>query len=206
MVDTPQWLIGTGVAIFAYMVGSVNLSVIACRLFGITDLLSHGSGNPGATNLLRVAGPGIAVPVLLLDFAKASATILVAPLLGLQDGAALLGIPLLIGNIFPVFHRFRGGKGVATTVGAFLAIAPLAMLFGSLIFVTAVLLSRRVSMGSILMVTSYPVWILVLDGPAPALITAGFAAIAIVLTHRANIARLTRGREPRFGDKSAGDR
>ncbi len=188
-------------AVCAYLVGSINLSIIACRLLGVDDLRGAGSGNPGATNLLRVAGWKAAVPVLLLDIGKAAGVIWGAEFAGFCELAPVLALPLLLGNLFPVFHRFNGGKGVATVVGAMLAIHPIAMVLGGLVMLVVVGIGKRVSLGSMSMVVFYPLWLWLDDSPVDDLITAATIALVILMTHRANIARLLRGAEPRLGQK-----
>jgi glycerol-3-phosphate acyltransferase PlsY len=201
MVDTQRLLLILGMAVCAYLVGSINLSIIACRLRGINDLRSAGSGNPGATNLLRVAGWKVAVPVLLLDIGKAAAVVWGAGFAGFHELAPVLALPLLLGNLFPVFHRFKGGKGVATVVGVMLAIHPIAMLLGGLVLVGVVAIGKRVSLGSISMVVFYPLWLWLDSSPFNELVTVATIAVVILMTHRANIARLVRGVEPKLGQK-----
>jgi glycerol-3-phosphate acyltransferase PlsY len=201
MVDTQRLLLILAMAVCAYLVGSINLSIIACRLRGIDDLRGAGSGNPGATNLLRVAGWKVAVPVLLLDIGKAAAVIWGAEFAGFPELAPVLALPLLLGNLFPVFHHFTGGKGVATVVGAMLAIHPIAMVLGGLVMLLVVGIGKRVSLGSMSMVVFYPLWLWLDDSPADDLITAATIALVILITHRANIARLLRGAEPKLGQK-----
>lgn len=191
----------SGMALCAYLVGSVNLSIIACKLLRIKDLRATGSGNPGATNLLRVAGWQVAVPVLLLDIGKAAAVIWGARLFGFGEFSCVFALPLLLGNLFPVFHRFKGGKGVAAVVGIMLAINPVAMLLGGLVFLAAVAAGRRVSLGSLAMVLFYPIWIGIREGLGKELVTTLTIAFVILITHRSNIRRLIRGAEPRIGEK-----
>ncbi len=194
-------LVVLGLAFVAYLIGSVNLSIIAGRLLGIPHLSEKGSGNAGATNLLRVAGWHVAIPVLLFDIGKAVGTIWLARFLDLPDLAPLMTLPLLLGNLYPVFHAFKGGKGVAAVVGAFLAIDLRAMLLGGVVFGVVLGINRRVSLGSICMVASYGFWIWLFNGHFNTLVTAVTVAVIITLTHRANIGRLLKGLEPKLGDK-----
>jgi glycerol-3-phosphate acyltransferase PlsY len=202
MVDTQRLLLILGAAVCAYLVGSVNLSIIACRLRGISDLRGAGSGNPGATNLLRVAGWQVAVPVLLLDIVKAATVIWIARFLGLGEMASVLALPLLLGNLFPLFHCFQGGKGVAAAVGVMLAINPIAMLLGGVVLLAVVGIGKRVSFGSLSMVAFYPLWLWFDNSAANDLVTAATIAVVIFVTHRANISRLLRGMEPALGRKT----
>ncbi|MCP4604545.1 MAG: glycerol-3-phosphate acyltransferase [Proteobacteria bacterium] len=199
--------IGTGftvivVAVGVYLVGSVNTSIVAGRILRIQHMLKAGSGNPGATNLFRAAGWQIAVPVLLVDLGKAFGAIWAARLVGPPEFAPFALFPLLIGNLYPIFHGFRGGKGVAAVVGGFLAIEPIVMLLGGCFFFIVFGISRIVSLGSILMVASYSVWIWLINGSFAALSTGIGAACIIVFTHRANISRIIRGQEPKLGVKN----
>lgn len=197
-MDQTQLLQWIAVSIGAYLVGSANLSIFASRLVGSRDPRSAGSGNPGATNLLRTGGPKLAVPVLVLDIAKASATIWIAQLLIAPGFEPLIALPLLLGNLFPLFFGFRGGKGIATVVGAFLAISPLVMLLGGVVFLLVVSVGRRVSLGSLLMTASYPVWLLLLHHPAPVVYVSLLVLALSLWTHRHNLRRLVRGEEPRI--------
>ncbi len=199
MLDESKIIVFFAAAIGAYLVGSVNTSIIACRLLKLGDLRQTGSGNPGATNLLRKVGWRIAIPVLLVDMGKTGGTICATRALGFTDIAPLFALPVLLGNMFPVFHHFRGGKGVAATVGLFLAISPTTVLIAGVLFLVVVAISRRVSLGSILMVASYPLWLQLLGNPGRVLIVSATFAFVILVTHRANIARLIRGTEPKLG-------
>jgi glycerol-3-phosphate acyltransferase PlsY len=201
MPNLEPGLLVFGIAIAAYLVGSVNTSILASRLGGFQDPSLSGSKNPGATNLLRLAGWRIALPVLVIEMGKASSAILAARLLGPPELAPTMALPLLLGNMFPIFHGFKGGKGVAAAVGAFLVISPLAMFLGGCVFLAVTAAFKRVSLGSLAMIASYPVSIWILEGQRNALLTAIVAAGMALFTHRTNIARLVRGREPKIGDK-----
>jgi len=192
-------LLGAGVG--SYLAASVNFSIVAARLLGKGDLRSIGSGNAGATNLSRAAGKPAAAIVLAADLGRASGIILAARALGLGDLASALALPFLLGNLFPVFHGFKGGKGVAASVGLVLAISPLAMLCGGGVFLAVLAISRRVSPGSIAMALGYPAWIWLFGGSATEIAVCGTIALVVAATHRGNIARMIRGEEPRlFGE------
>jgi len=197
--------IAAAIAVFAgaYAAGSVNFSLLAARLLGHGDPRGHGSGNAGATNLARVAGKGPAALVLALDIARGAAVIFGASAVGLDPWSPLAAIPLLLGNMFPVFHNLRGGKGVAAAVGAMLAVSPLAMLAGGGIFFAAFAIGRRVSLGSIAMALSYPAATMLLGGSCVDVVAATGLAVLLVASHRRNIARLAAGTEPRFGAPTA---
>ncbi|MDD5306155.1 MAG: glycerol-3-phosphate acyltransferase [Deltaproteobacteria bacterium] len=182
----------------AYLVGSVNFAVIAGRLAGAGDPRGAGSGNAGANNLLRTAGWRVALLVLALDFARAAGVVLGARFVGPEELASLVVLPLLLGNLYPCFHGFRGGKGVAAVTGAFLAVDPIIPLLAGPVFLAVVGLFRRVSAGSMLMICSYPALAFLLGAPSDTVAVAGTCALAILFTHRANIRRLARGEEPRI--------
>jgi glycerol-3-phosphate acyltransferase PlsY len=186
----------------AYLAGSINFSIVASRLLGRGDPRSAGSGNAGATNLARTLGRGPALFVLALDLGRAFAVIRGGQLLGLGDPSAALALPLLLGNLFPLFHSFRGGKGVATAAGAMLAIDPAAMLCGGGVFLVVAALTRRVSAGSLCMALSFGPWLWLFDRPAAAIAVGAAIALVIPLTHRANLRRLLDGSEPRLGEAS----
>lgn len=188
-----------GAFLLAYLSGSLNTSILVARLSGRRDPRSAGSKNAGATNVLRTMGRKAALFVLFIDFSKAYLTIFALDKLNIDGIGAAFALPYLLGNLFPVFHGFRGGKGVAAVVGTFSAVEPWAVLLGGCLFLLVLAASRRVSLGSIIMVMSYPIWCAVLHAPCVTTITAGTLATVIVLTHIPNIKRLIRGEEPRIG-------
>jgi glycerol-3-phosphate acyltransferase PlsY len=200
MQDAPKLLIAAGFVAAAYLLGSINFSILLARLLGKPDPRTVGSGNAGATNMARAAGKPAAAAVLALDLARAFAVIWGARWFGLVELAPAMALPLFLGNLYPAFHRFRGGKGVAAAVGAMLAISPAAMLFGGGVFLLSVALFRRVSIGSILMCLSYPLWFALFDGTPAELATAGVFGLVVIATHRTNIARIASGDEPRIGE------
>ena len=201
MIDVQKALLVAGLAIGTYLLGSINFSIVLARLLGKPDPRTIGSKNAGATNMARVAGKPAAAAVLLLDLGRAFVVIWGTRALGLHDLAPAMALPLLLGNLHPVFHRFRGGKGVAATVGVLLAISPPVMLFGGGVFLLTTALFRRVSIGSILMCASYPLWFALFDGTTAELATTATIAVVVVTTHRRNIARIARGVEPRIGER-----
>lgn len=202
---------GTGalVVVGAYALGAVPFSYLVVRWLRHQDVREIGSGNAGATNVLRAAGPLPAVATLALDVAKGAAPVLTARALGQPDavtGAAALAA--VVGHVFPVFLGFRGGKGVATAAGAFAAISPPALGVTALLFALTVAWRRIVSLASMVAATAFPVayWLLG-DGTraaSPALLGAIVAISVLVLVkHRANLRRLLEGREPTLGSGSA---
>lgn len=185
-------------ALAAYLLGSVPFALIAARTKGI-DLRAHGSGNLGATNAIRVLGAGLGVPVLLLDILKGVAGALWIPAAFGADGNArlLCGAAAILGHVFPVFLRFRGGKGVATAGGAFLALAPAATGIAMGVFVATLLASRYVSLASMLAAIALPTALWFTGAPA-LLRGAGIAiGLLVVIRHRTNLDRIRRGTEGR---------
>ena len=187
-----------GCALIAYLAGALNLSILAANIVGLNNLRTTGSGNPGATNLFRAAGAKVAVPVLILEILKAAAAINLPVLVGLSALKPLVVLPYLIGNLFPVFHGFKGGKGVAAVVGAMLGASPPVMLLGGVVFLVLFALFRRVSVGSLSMVIAYPVWGLVLRESALFVGVSCAVAAIVATTHRANIVRILNRTEPRL--------
>lgn len=190
-------------AAVGYLLGSVPFGVILTRLFGAGDLRQIGSGNIGATNVLRTGRKGLAAATLILDGAKGAVAVLLArhfaPGMG-QDGAMIAGAAAMIGHCYPVWLNFRGGKGVATLLGLALALAwPIGLIF-ALVWLGTVVLLRISSLGGMLGAISAPIAALVLGYPVYAVGLAGLAVI-VLWRHRENIARLRAGTEPRIGGK-----
>ncbi len=151
-------------AVASYLLGSIPTSLLAARYGGGVDLRKVGSQNLGATNLFRVLGWRYAIPVVILDAAKGAIPVLLfAPMAGTGPvGAMALGVAAIIGHVFSVFVRFKGGKGVATSAGAVLGLAPLAFLVTLAVFAITVRLSRYVSLGSILGALTFPIAVRIL--------------------------------------------
>src|SRR5437870_4624948 len=192
--------------LLAYFLGAIPFGVILAKLFGGTDVRKSGSGNIGATNVARVVGPLAGVLTLIFDMAKGAGAVLLAEKLSNHSARWMMiaGIAALAGHCFPVWLKFRGGKGVATAAGVFLILSPLATLGAVLLFLAIVCSWRYVSLGSISAATAMPLLIYFLWAPghAPPLpVSFGtlLAAVLIVWNHRANIQRLVAGEEPRVG-------
>jgi glycerol-3-phosphate acyltransferase PlsY len=194
----------------AYLLGSIVGSLVVGRLWGGVDIRKLGSGNAGSTNALRTQGPAFAIWVIVIDVAKgwiAAALLPRVALPGLIDSSATLsqwlpavcGFAAILGHVFPVWHGFRGGKGVATLVGAFAGLNPflLAPLFVTWLVIVAV--SGFVSLASISASLAVPVYLLLRDGGAmsPELGFALACAALVIYTHRGNVARMRAGVEPR---------
>lgn len=189
------------VAAAAYLVGSVPFSFLVARLYGVPDVRRHGSGNVGATNVLRSAGTTAGVLALLLDAAKGALPVMAAARLG--SGAAYLpelaAVAAVLGHLFPVWLGFRGGKGVATGAGAFLSLAPRATLAAAGVFLATVALTRYVSLGSVVGALSLPLLAWASGASLATCLVAAVVAALVVVGHRGNLARLRQGREHRLG-------
>jgi acyl phosphate:glycerol-3-phosphate acyltransferase len=187
--------------IISYLVGSVPSGVIIASFAGI-DVRNAGSGNIGATNVARVLGKGRGVLTLLADAAKGILPVLLALRLGFDyAGAAGVAVAAFLGHLYPIYLKFRGGKGVATAMGALLVLAPLATVILTMVFGAAVLISRIVSLGSIAAALTAPVILWLLSYPAPLIGMGTFFGTMVILRHRANIQRLLAGVEPRFDQR-----
>lgn len=191
--------------LLAYLAGSIPAAYIAGRWLRGIDLREHGSGNLGATNVMRVMGPKIGAVVLLFDALKGAIPVIVLPILfGVQDTAwwaIAYGVAAIVGHVRPVFLLGRGGgKGVATAAGVFAALAPVPLLISAVVFLAVVLASGYVSLGSLVSAAVFPLAVIVIAAGLTPVALAGLAmAVFVFWTHRANIGRLRRGEEHRFG-------
>jgi glycerol-3-phosphate acyltransferase PlsY len=186
--------------LLAYFLGSVPFALLLARRWGATDLRLIGSGNPGAANVTRAFGVTAGILVALLDMAKGAGGVLLASRVSNSAAApAAAGFAAIIGHIYPVWLRFRGGKGVATACGAFSVLTPAAMPPAFGIFILAVWSTKYVSLGSLLATIALPPLAYASGCPAPAVAAAFGAAAIIVFRHRSNVVRLWTGTERRFG-------
>ncbi|MCZ7676475.1 MAG: glycerol-3-phosphate 1-O-acyltransferase PlsY [Roseovarius sp.] len=183
-----------------YLLGSVPFGLIISRWLGLGNLRRIGSGNIGATNVLRTGSRRAAAATLLLDGAKGAVAVLLARGLAGEDAAQLAGLAAFLGHCFPLWLGFRGGKGVATFLGLWLALAWPVGLASCASWALAVAVTRISSMGALMAAALSTIWILLLDYPET-------FALGVVLTllvfvrHRTNIARLRAGTEPKIGQK-----
>lgn len=191
--------------LISYLLGSIPFGLVMAKLFGGADVRKAGSGNIGATNVARVAGPWPGILTLLLDAGKGWLAVWLAGrvLNGDAGTMVLAGFFVLLGHCFPMWLRFRGGKGVATAAGVFLALCPQAMLAAMILFALVVWFWRYVSLGSLTAAAAIPVLVRLLWAPhfaPPTIVNLGSLAIAllVIFQHRANIGRLARGEEPQF--------
>ncbi|MGH9368685.1 MAG: glycerol-3-phosphate 1-O-acyltransferase PlsY [Thermoanaerobaculia bacterium] len=186
-----------------YLLGSISFAVLLVRLRTGKDIRREGSGNAGATNVLRAHGKGLAIAVALADIGKGAAAVFLARMFTADPRvAAAAGLAAIVGHVFPLFYGFRGGKGVATAVGAFLALSPLATLVCLAAFVLIVAATRYVSLGSVVaMCLLPPVAGLLFHASRPVVVAAAGTALLIVFKHLDNMKRLARGEERRLGSK-----
>jgi acyl phosphate:glycerol-3-phosphate acyltransferase len=195
----------TGIPIAAYLLGSIPFGVLFTRLFGGGDVRKSGSGNIGATNVARVAGPLPAVLTLLFDIAKGGAPVWLAARITEYSATwmTIAALAALLGHCFPIWLKFRGGKGVATAAGAFLVLCPPALLGSIILFLLVLYFWRYVSLASIAASAAMPLLIYILWAPhhaPPFIVTFGAlaAAMIIIYRHDANIQRLVQGEESKF--------
>jgi glycerol-3-phosphate acyltransferase PlsY len=183
----------------AYLVGSIPTGLLVARSAGIQDIRQHGSGNIGATNVLRTLGWLHGLAVLALDAAKGSAGVLLARLAGAgQIGQTLAGLFAMAGHLWPVTLRFQGGRGVATSLGLMLVLNPLVAVVSASVFVGVVAVTRYVSLGSMTAALSAVLLLLLRGAPARQVLLCALGAGLIVWRHRPNIERLLNGNENRF--------
>ena len=184
--------------IFGYLLGSIPTGYLLGRSAGI-DVTKSGSGNVGATNVARVVGRRQGVLTLIADAAKGLIPVVFAIQLGASLGATVLvGAAAFVGHLYPIFLKFRGGKGVATALGVFIALAPVAALILLIVFALTALTSRIVSLGSIVTAAIAPLILWLFYYPPLVIGMAAFIGAAIICRHRSNIQRLINGSEPRF--------
>lgn len=189
--------------VVAYLIGSISSAIIACKLMGLPDPRSMGSGNPGATNVLRFAGKKLAITVLLVDVLKGALPVLLAKWLGVVP--ALLGwvaFMAFMGHLFPLFFNFRGGKGVATALGGIMVLSwPLGLL-SILTWTIVAAITRYSSLAAIVtaaLAIVYGHWLLLPPQYLPVMIM----CVALVLRHHKNIRKLLAGTESKIGAKKA---
>ncbi len=189
-------------ALASYLLGAVPTSYLVGRLAQGIDLREHGSGNLGATNVYRVLGWRAAVPTFAFDIFKGWLPTWLFPRLDAASAwewALLYGAMAILGHVYSVYVGFKGGKGVATSAGVFLALAPLALLAGLLVWSAIVYATRIVSLASIAAAAIVPLAVLWSRGPGPVLWLSVALAAFVVFAHRSNIRRLVRGEERPFG-------
>lgn len=205
--------------IAAYLIGSIPFSYLVVKIVAGADIRSHGSRNVGATNVARNFGKMPGIIALLLDIAKGYAAVALArwivarpdwpyiadaahasPLYSMSLWIALAGLIAVLAHMYPVWLRFHGGKGVATASGAFLALDPIVIAAGMIVFLIVILVTRFVSLASILSAASIPLFLrFLVHAPFWTIIISTLISLAIILKHHSNIARLAQGSERRMG-------
>ncbi|MCM3713608.1 glycerol-3-phosphate 1-O-acyltransferase PlsY [Alkalihalobacillus oceani] len=197
------------IIVSGYLLGSISFSYIIAKKIKKVDIRQHGSGNAGATNTLRVLGVGPAVAVLALDIVKGIAAVWLGILLAPDQSGlfpALAGLAAILGHNWPVYYGFRGGKGVATTIGVLATLVFFPALFAGLLAIASIFITRFVSLGSLLFTVLTPVLTYVLihtyDYPILYVYLTVIVAILSLWRHRTNLARLINGTESKLGKKA----
>ena len=189
-----------GGLVFGYLLGSIPFGLIVTRLAGAGDIRNVGSGNIGATNVLRTGRKGLAAVTLVGDMLKGAAAVLIVNWIDGTDAGLLAGLGAVIGHVFPVWLRFKGGKGVSTYIGVLIALAwPVAAAFG-IIWIAVAALTRYSSLSGLVAGAATPVVLLTFVNGKTALLFLVLTVLVFIM-HRANIARLLAGTEPKIGDK-----
>jgi glycerol-3-phosphate acyltransferase PlsY len=196
------------IALAAYLLGSVSFAVLVSKVMGLPDPHSYGSKNPGATNVLRTGNKAAAVLTLIGDAGKGAAAVLLTVLYTGQPAIAgydapIAGAMALLGHLYPVFHGFKGGKGVATAAGVLLALNPWLGLGALATFGILIAFFRIVSLASMAAAAFAVYWSWFLFGLAPVTPAVGAIALLVIWRHRDNFLRLVNGTEPRLGAKKA---
>jgi glycerol-3-phosphate acyltransferase PlsY len=191
------------VIVVSYLLGSVSFSVLLARLLKGIDIRQYGSGNAGATNTLRVMGKGPAILVLVLDVLKGIAAVWLGTWAGGWGTwvAVACGIAAIIGHNWPLYFHFRGGKGIATTIGVMATLVFWPALTAGIIAILAIVFTRYVSLGSLIFVALTPVFLLFTSFSAPELWGSLIIAVFAFWRHRSNIVKISQGRENKIGSK-----
>ena len=195
--------------VLAYLLGSISFAVLVSKLMGLSDPRSYGSGNPGATNVLRTGNRTAAVLTLLGDAGKGALAVVLARLaadrFGFTDTTlAAVGLAAFIGHLFPVFHGFKGGKGVATAAGMLLALAPWLGLATLATWIAVAVFLRYSSLAAIVAAVFAPLFYLLMSGADTVFVLIAIMAALLLWRHRGNIAKLLAGTESRIGSGKKG--
>ena len=195
------------VVVLAYLLGSLSFAVIVSKAMRLDDPRSYGSGNPGATNVLRSGNKRAAIFTLLLDALKGVVAVLIARCLaerlGYADGVvALAGLASFLGHLYPVFFRFQGGKGVATAAGVLLALNPWVGLASLGTWLVIAIATRYSSLAALVTALLAPAYVYLLQGDSQVVITVAVMSVLLIWRHRANISKLLNGTESKLGSKA----
>lgn len=191
-----------GAVFGAYLLGAIPFGLVFSRLISRRDPRQHGSGNIGATNAMRTGGKLVGVLTLLADMLKSLLPVSLAMAAGLPDlWIGAIALAAFVGHLYPVYLNFKGGKGVATMLGAMVPWQPLASLFGVLIWIVMLFAFRYVSLASVVAGAALPLLVLYTGGSMPALAISTIFALLVALKHASNLIRLKAGTEPKIGSK-----
>ena len=189
----------------AYLLGSVPFAMISSKLFGLADPRSYGSGNPGATNVLRSGNKKAALLTLIGDALKGTLAVVVAQRAGLSDTQiALVALAVFLGHLYPVFLKFKGGKGVATAAGVLLALDPLLGLATVGTWLLVAYVSRYSSLAALCAAAAAPLYSALMHGASTQTVIVGLLGMALIGKHWQNIQRLLAGQETKIGSKKKG--
>jgi acyl phosphate:glycerol-3-phosphate acyltransferase len=193
------------ILLVAYLLGSIPFGLLLAKIFGVSNLRGQGSGNIGATNVSRVVGPAAGILTLLLDAAKGAAAVWLAGRVCNHSATAMMlaGIIALLGHCYPIWLKFKGGKGIATALGVFAALSPLAALSAFTLFLLVAAFWRYISLASLTAAAAMPLLIYFLWAPGhapPLVITIGtlFCSALVFFKHDTNLQRLVDGTEPKY--------
>lgn len=186
-------------AIIGYLLGSISFGIIVTKIVKGIDIRDYGSGNAGMTNVMRTIGKGPAALVMLGDTLKGYLAVLIGLYLGGEIAGVIAGVAALLGHGFPLFFGFKGGKGVATGLGIMLVLVPDCSIIALIIFAVVVLISRYVSLGSMIATSSVPISMIIFNKSLPLIILGILGAILVVYFHRSNIKKIRNGTENRIG-------
>ncbi len=195
--------------IAAYLLGSVSFAVLMSKAFGLADPRTYGSGNPGATNVLRTGKKAAAALTLLGDAAKGWLAVVLAMSFAPHDAQgvlmiALVALAVFLGHLFPVFLRFKGGKGVATALGVLLALSGWLGLAALVTWLLVALVFRLSSLAALVAATGAPVYAMVLGLPREWVLASGIMSLLLIWRHKSNIQNLLAGKESKIGSKKTG--
>ena len=186
----------------AYLLGSVPFAMISSKVFGLADPRTYGSGNPGATNVLRSGNKKAALMTLIGDALKGSVAVLIAQQMGLSNTViALVALAVFLGHLYPVFLKFKGGKGVATAAGVLLALDPILGLIVTGIWLLVAYVSRYSSLAALIAAAAAPAVSALMHGANNQTIVVGILGMALIGKHWQNIQRLMAGQESKIGSK-----
>ncbi|MFD0958799.1 glycerol-3-phosphate 1-O-acyltransferase PlsY [Paenibacillus chungangensis] len=188
--------------VLSYLIGSISFSIVIAKLVKGIDIRQHGSGNAGATNTLRVLGRGPGLMVFVLDIGKGIGAVLIGHVASDNGWVPVLcGLAAIIGHNWPIYFRFKGGKGIATTVGVIATLAFWPALCAGIVAIISIAITRYVSLGSLLFALLTPIFIVVFQYSLPLFAGALIITLFAFLRHRSNIGKLLQGTENKLGVK-----